>query len=128
MAFLDKARNESRRLRKSFYYAGSGIWSTVRNEKNMQIHVFVAAVAVFLSFLLDVSRLEWLAVISLIGGIFALEMVNTALEKTVDLVTAEFHPLAKAAKDIAAGAVLIFAVVSVIAGCIIFIPRLLELF
>jgi undecaprenol kinase len=70
---------------------------------------------------------EWLFVIFAIGGMFALELLNTAIERLVDLVTMEYHPLAKQAKDIAAGAVFLYAIFSVIVGFIIFIPRILKL-
>jgi len=59
-----------------------------------------------------------------ICGVLALELVNTAVERVVDLVTKEFHPLAKQAKDIAAGAVLLYAILSVVIGCIIFLPKM----
>lgn len=69
------------------------------------------------------SLLEWMVVIVLIGGMLALEMFNSAIERVVDLATSELHPLAKQAKDMAAGAVLVFAVASAIIGLLIFLPK-----
>lgn len=94
----------------------------------MRIHiiisVFVLAAAIFFS----LSLTEWLFILLAIGGMLVLEMLNSAIERVVDLVTNQFHPLAKQAKDIAAGAVLIYAILSVIIGIIIFIPKIILLF
>ena len=75
----------------------------------------------------DITKLEWLFVLTAIGGMLALELMNTAIEKAVDLVTNETHPLAKAAKDTAAGAVLVYAIFSAVVGLIIFLPRIMNL-
>ena len=72
--------------------------------------------------------MEWCICLLLFGLVAALELVNTAVEAVVDLVTEEKKPLAKIAKDTAAGAVLFAAIISVIIGCIIFLPYVLELF
>ncbi|WP_108669631.1 diacylglycerol kinase family protein [Peribacillus acanthi] len=114
------------RLSRSFGFAIYGIFHTVKNERNMQIHVFVAAVTIILGCMLPLSYIEWLFIFSAIGGTLSLELVNTAIENTVDLVTEEKHPLAKIAKDVAAGAVLIYALYSVIVGCIIFLPKIYQ--
>nr|WP_235732322.1 diacylglycerol kinase family protein [Mycoplasmopsis anatis] len=70
------------------------------------------------------SIIEWMIIFLLIGGMFSLELLNTAIEHTVDLITDKHHPLAKAAKDAAAGAVCVFAVISCIIGLLIFLPKL----
>lgn len=106
----------------------AGIVHALLVERHMQIHFVAASLVTLFAFLLSVSKLEWLVLIMTIGMTISLELVNTAIERVVDLVSERFHPLAKAAKDCAAGAVLISAIASVIIGCIIFIPRLLELF
>ena len=69
------------------------------------------------------TLIELMVVIVLIGGMLALEMFNSAIERVVDLATSELHPLAKQAKDMAAGAVLVFAVASAIIGLLIFLPK-----
>jgi diacylglycerol kinase len=76
---------------------------------------------------LRVSRIEWAIITLLIALVLTLEAVNSAIEATVDLVTSEYHPLAKIAKDVAAGAVWLMAITSVVIGAIIFLPPLLAL-
>lgn len=68
--------------------------------------------------------IEWIFILLCIGGVITLELINSSIENVVDLVTEETHPLAKKAKDMAAAAVFFFALVSVVIGCIIFIPKL----
>jgi diacylglycerol kinase len=82
---------------------------------------------VALAAILRVSRAEWAILTLLIALVLTLEALNTAIEATVDLVTSDFHPLAKIAKDLAAGAVWLMALASVVIGMIIFLPRLLAL-
>jgi undecaprenol kinase len=87
----------------------------------------MAAVLVILfAFYYHLSASEWIFILFAIGGMFSLELVNTAIERIVDLVTEEYHPLAKQAKDIAAGAVIVYAILSVIIGCIIFLPKIIK--
>lgn len=109
---------------RSFSYAGRGILSAFRTERNIRIHFTMAILVVILGAIFHISRMEWLIIIVVIGGMIALELINTAIERIVDLVTTEFHPLAKEAKDIAAGAVFIYALLSVLVGLIIFLPKL----
>jgi len=111
---------------KTFYYAAAGILTAIRNERNLKFHVVSSIVVLVLSCIFSVTKLEWLIILFAIGGMIALELMNTAIERVVDLVTTEFHPLAKQAKDIAAGAVLVYAILSVIAGIIIFLPYILN--
>ncbi|MFL6559282.1 MAG: diacylglycerol kinase family protein [Bacillus sp. (in: firmicutes)] len=111
----------------SFSYAIAGIFIAFKSEKNMQFHLSCSIIVLLASYYFSITKIEWIFILFAIGGMFALEIVNTAVERVVDLVTAEFHPLAKQAKDLAAGAVLIYAVVSVITGAVIFLPYLLKL-
>ncbi len=90
----------------------------------MKIHLLFTMVVILLGLLLQVSRVEWVFLLVLIGGVISLELINSSIENLVDLVTEEYHPLAKKAKDMAAAAVFIFSIVSVIIGLIIFIPRI----
>lgn len=110
-------------LYKSFGYAFAGIFACVRKERNMKIHCCMAALVVIAGVILQISRTEWYICLILFGLIMALEMVNTAVEAVVDLVTEERRPLAKLAKDAAAGAVLIAAIMSAVIGLIIFVPK-----
>lgn len=111
----------------SFRYATQGLWYLLRTQRNAQIQASCAILALALAALLRISRLEWLVLILTIALVLALEGVNTALEAVVDLVTGDYHPLAKVAKDVAAGAVWTMALASLPIGALIFLPRLLAL-
>ncbi|UTL71338.1 diacylglycerol kinase family protein [Bacillus halotolerans] len=117
-------RNEPKRFLMSLVHAGRGIWRTARTERNFQFHAAAACAVFICGFLVNLSLTEWAIIFLLIGGMLSLELLNTAIEHTVDLVTDKHHPLAKAAKDAAAGAVCVFAVISCIIGLLIFLPKL----
>ena len=110
-------------ITKSFGYAFEGIGTCIKKERNMKIHCVAAVLVVIAGVILKISLLEWCICLTLFGLIMALELVNTAVEAVVDLVTEERKPLAKIAKDTAAGAVLIAAIMAAIAGIIIFLPK-----
>ena len=110
-------------ITKSFGYAFEGIGTCIKKERNMKIHCAAAVLVVIAGVILKISLLEWCICLTLFGLIMALELVNTAVEAVVDLVTEERKPLAKIAKDTAAGAVLIAAIMATIAGIIIFLPK-----
>lgn len=110
-------------LYRSFGYAFQGIFTCVRKERNMKIHCVAAVLVV----ILKISAIEWCICLVLFGLVMALEHVNTAVEAVVDMVTEEYHPLAKVAKDTAAGAVLIAAIMAAIAGGIIFLPKIAQI-
>lgn len=113
-------------LYKSFGYAFAGIFAVVTKERNMKIHCAAVVCVMIAGLVFHISPIEWCICLTLFGLVMALEMVNTAVEAVVDLVTEERKPFAKLAKDAAAGAVLIAAIMAAIAGMIIFIPKLLE--
>ncbi len=92
----------------------------LRFEQNMRLHVIAAILAVSAAFYLHIPLLHWLVLILVIGGIFALEIMNTAIERTVDMITKEHHPEAGIIKDISAAAVLIFSIAAAIIGLLIF--------
>lgn len=114
-------------LLESFSHAFDGIMTGVE-ERNMKIHFGFTILVVLFGLLLKISATEWCLCFVLFGLILGLELVNTAIEAVVDLVTEEYRPLAKRAKDAAAGAVLIAAIMAAITGLIIFIPRFLYVF
>lgn len=124
--YKDNRTVKSGGVLQSFQYAISGIIHAVRNERNLRVHFSVSIFVVIMGLLLKISVMEWLFVLFAIGGVITLELMNTALERIVDLVTDEFHPLAKQAKDVSAGAVFIYSMLSVIVGLIIFLPRILR--
>lgn len=113
-----------KRLRRSFKFAIAGVVYVWRSQPNMKIHSIMGTIAVLLGFLLRISEAEWLALVLVIGFVLILEVINTAVETLVDLYTTEYSELAKHSKDTAAGAVMLMAVVSVVVGCIIFIPKI----
>jgi diacylglycerol kinase (ATP) len=100
----------------SFNYAFEGVIHALRTQRNMRIHFAIAAGVLVLAFIYDVTRLELIALMIAIAFVLIAEMVNTAVEATIDLSTPSFDPLAKIAKDLAAGAVLIAAVNAVAVG------------
>ena len=114
-------------LYRSFGYAFQGIFTCVRKERNMKIHCVAAVLVVIAGVILKISAIEWCICMVLFGLVMALEHVNTAVEAVVDMVTEEHHPLAKVAKDTAAGAVFIAAIMAAIAGCIIFLPKIAQI-
>lgn len=119
--------NRKKTLYESFGYAFEGIWTGIFKERNMKIHCLAIICVTVAGTFFHISAVEWCVCLLLFAMVASLELVNTAVEAVVDLVTEERKPLAKIAKDTAAGAVLFSAVISVIIGCIIFIPYLLEL-
>lgn len=113
---------------KSFGYAFEGIFTCIRKERNMKIHCVMTLLVILAGFIFHISVTEWCICLTLFGLVMALELVNTAVEAVVDLVTSERRPLAKIAKDTAAGAVLIAAIMAAIAGLVIFLPKGIALF
>jgi len=111
-------------LIKTFNYAIDGIIYTLKSQRNMKIHYAIAILVLFLTLFLNLSRIEIIAVFFSISLVILCEMFNTAIEKTVDLVTTEYSPLAKIAKDVAAGAVLISALNSIMVAYLVFFDRL----
>ena len=112
------------RFFKGFQYAWQGIRYGVKKETNFKFHLSAAIIVCIAAFSFSIDKIEWLFVLTAIAGMLALELLTTAIEKVVELVTEEYHPLAKAAKDAAAGAVLIYALFSVLVGLIIFLPKI----
>lgn len=110
-------------LAESFGYAFQGIWTCIRGERNIKIHLTVTTLVIICGCCFHISPMEWCVCLTLFGLVLALELVNTAVESVVDLVTEERKPLAKKAKDTAAGAVLIAAICAAAAGLIIFVPK-----
>ena len=105
---------------RGFVYAWNGIRAAVSEQRNLRIHFAVTALVVAAGVYFELDRIEWCVLALTIALVVSLELVNSSIENLVDLVTKEQHPLARKAKDIAAGAVLIASVISVIIGLIIF--------
>ena len=125
MAITDRFHTLRHRHAISFQNAWHGIKFAISSQPNLKIHFFLAALAVFLGWRLQISTTEWLVIVLTIFIVLTTEMINTAMEQTVDLITKEWQENAKFAKDVTSGAVLIAAIGSVIIGLIIFLPRLI---
>jgi len=111
-------------LHQSFKFALRGIFYAFISQRNMRIHILSAFLVILAGIYFGISLTEWMFLSIAITLVLAAETVNTAVETLVDLYTQEFHPLAKRAKDLAAGAVLFTAVNAIVIGSIIFIPYL----
>jgi undecaprenol kinase len=116
---------EWHRFTRSVAHAWNGIVYTIRTQRNMQIHLVIAVTVLLAAWWLRIPRGDVLLVLFSIGLVLAMETVNTAIEVTVDLVTKEHHPLAKAAKDAGAGAVLLAAITAAAIGLYVFLPPIL---
>ena len=123
-----KQKNFSIRKRiQSFKFAFNGLRILLQEESNAWIHFCVAICVLVAGFVLRISVVEWTIVIFCIGFVFALELINSAIENMADFVSKEYHDLIKKTKDLAAGAVLIGSIAVAIIGLIIFVPKIIRL-
>lgn len=104
-----------------------GIKYTIKNENNFLREIIIGIIVIIFSFIFKLNIYEWTMVVLLIGLVLTFELINTALEKTVDLYTKEYNEIGKVIKDAAGGAVLIISIISAIIGIIIFIPKIINL-
>jgi diacylglycerol kinase (ATP) len=111
-------------LLQSFDHAFQGLVYAVRNQRNMRIHIAVALIVMIASIFLNLSRLELVIIFVTIAFVLMAEMINTAVEAVVDIITDEFDPRAKAAKDVAAGAVLVAAINALVVAYLVLADRM----
>ena len=111
---------------KSFRFAGKGVLSFMQSEHNAWIHVIASVAVVALGIAIQIENIEWIAIIFSIGFVWVAEMINTSIEKLCDIVSPGYHPAIKLIKDIAAGAVLVAAIIAFVIGSIVFIPYLIK--
>ena len=121
-------RYDFKKQLRSFGYAWKGIRCCVGKEQNLSFHLIATVLVVIAGWQLDITRTEWAILLLCIGMVIAAELFNTAIEKLVDLVSPEQHPLAGQVKDIAAGAVLVCAATAAIIGLMVFVPYLTRFF
>lgn len=114
-------------VKKSFVNAYAGMSYCVRTQRNLRIHLSITVLVLAASVLLRVSLPEVAVLVFCIMVVIVAEMLNTALECSIDLITSDYHPLAKLSKDISAGAVLVASLGASVVGAIIFLPRLWQL-
>ena len=107
------------------FHAIEGISRSWNIGRNFKIQVGCALISLVLCVLLNVQGWEWIVVLILIGGVLALETVNSSIEKLCDLISMQRDPKIKTIKDLSAGAVLIFCVIAFVIGCLIFIPKII---
>ena len=119
-----RTRVLSTKILRSFYFAFAGLAYLFRTQRNARIHAALGTAACAMAFWLGISRVEWAVLIFTIALVLILEGLNTAVEAAIDLASPKVHPLAKAAKDLAAGMVLIAAIASVAVGLLILGPPL----
>jgi diacylglycerol kinase len=113
---------------KSAIYAFNGLKILLKEEHNSRIHTVIAIVVITMGFLLNISNTEWLILCILIAMVFSLEIMNSAIENLCDHITPQQNNTIKKIKDLAAAAVFVASVISVVCGAIIFLPKLCDLF
>ena len=112
---------------KSFSYAFGGLKTALKEEHNARIHLVAILLVLALSIFFDINSYEWIAVIFSIGFVFAMELINSAIENTVDFISLEKHDTIRKIKDLSAAAVFMSALAALIIGLIIFLPKICEL-
>ncbi|MBC8083766.1 MAG: diacylglycerol kinase family protein [Hymenobacter sp.] len=112
-----------RRRAASFGYAFRGVRAALRSEVHLRLHALATVLVTGLGFYCRLSGLEWALIALVVGLVWSLELVNTAVEAVVNLASPEYHPLAGRAKDVAAGAVLVGAMTALVVGLLVFGPR-----
>lgn len=127
MKKYEKTKWHNKNFFKSFKFATSGIFYTIVTQRNLKIQIIVALLAIIFGIFFKISTIEWAILIFAILFVVFAEMINTAIESTVDLCTEEVNEKAKIAKDVAAGAVLIAAINSIAMGIFIFGNKILEI-
>lgn len=118
---------KTKKIANSFKYAFVGIITSFRKERNMKFHFLIMLAVIICGFWLKISLIEWLICIMWFSVVIGGELINTAIETTVNIAMPYRNPKAKIAKDISAGAVLMFSLGAAITGLIIFIPKIISL-
>lgn len=124
---MEKKKWQTKNFWYSFKYATIGVIHTLKRERNILIQFFFAIFALLLGIILKISKIEWAIIIFTIMFVIFAEMMNTAIENTVDLFTEEYNEKAKIAKDVAAGAVLISAINAICMGLIIYLDKIVAI-
>ena len=104
-----------------------GISYVTKNEKNFKREIALGIIALILSYILKIDKIEFIIILTMICLVLTAEIINTAIERAVDLVTKEYHALARIAKDVSAGSVLVTSTFALIIGIIIFMPKIITL-
>jgi len=113
---------------RGFGYAFKGIWYAAKTQLNFRVHLMCAVIAVLLGYALQISTAEWLWISLCIGMVLLTELINTAIELLVDLVSPEYNEKAGRVKDMCAAAVLVTAITALVIGLAIFVPKIILYF
>ena len=113
---------------KSFKYAFQGVKTAYKKEPNLRIHTFIAIIVLISGAILGLTPIEWLILSFIIFYVISLELLNTVIESLVDLISPEIKDKAKVAKDVSAAIVFFAAILSVVVGIILFLPKIISLF
>ena len=124
---LDVVHMKARSLLESFRFAAAGIWHALLTQKNMRIHLCLGVLTLVAGALIGFEMLEMAILVLTASAVMTAELINTSIEAVVDLVTPSHNELARIAKNVAAGAVLVCATGSILVGLFLFIPRILRL-
>ncbi len=119
---------KKRSFLRSMMYAKTGIIHFIKSEPNSRLHILATIVAISAGIWFKIDRFSWVALVLCIGLVWSAEMFNTAIEKIMNMISPEKNDQVRIIKDMAAGAVLIAAIISLITGIIIFYPHILQLF
>ena len=119
---------KSKNVFQSFKYAFSGLKYGFINTRNLRIDLLFIVAVIICGFIFKIHFVEWAILLGCIALVTSLELMNTAIEEVVNLASPDIHPLAKVSKDVAAGAVLLSAIISAIIGIIIFLPKFIDMF
>lgn len=119
-------KKHSKAIFRKFSYALRGLFISLKEEKSLVIHSVVAIIAIIIGAILQINFISWAILMLTIGLVISSELMNTAIENIVDMVSFKFNFNAKKIKDIAAAATLVLAIIAVIIGMLLFIPRIVE--
>jgi diacylglycerol kinase len=111
----------------SFKFALNGLLLLLKNEHNSRIHILAAIIAIVMGIIMKLDHYEWSLLVIVIGAVFLTELLNSSIESLADLIDPEFNELIMRAKDYSAAAVLMSAIVAIVVGGLIFIPKFLDL-
>jgi len=115
-------------LKQSFQFAFEGFHYAIQTQRNLRLQLITAIVVLTVSTFLPMQAMEWVIVLLLISLVIVAEILNTAIEKTIDMIEDKFNPTAKTVKDLSAAAVLYISITAAVIGAIIYLPKILALF
>lgn len=123
----NKKKKEERNLLLSFKYGFNGIWCAIKKERHIKLALVIITVGIIIGYYFKLSSTEWLICIIHSSLVMTLEMINTAIEKSIDIAMPNIHPIAKIAKDLSAGAVVLACIFALISAIIILLPKIINM-